>query len=167
MRRKFVSIVLLILLIVITLIGITACTKDKQDKLVGVWISVAEDNEHYPFVEKTETWRVYVNYYALITESELKDSDNLVFKSYMIYENSGKFVEHTSSKIIRNPQKEGVYYMSTKFVDNDTAGSSYKITMQDDDTILVTDDEDAFSKYIFRRTTMTLEEFKTTYGKAE
>lgn len=163
--KKVLSIMMIALMIVITIVGITACTKDEADNLVGVWISAAEDNSHYPYALKTEEYRVYVNYYAVITESEDKKSDDLVFKSYMIYQNTGKFVEHTSSKIVINPVLEETYNMATKMGNNDVVGGSYKITFVDNDTILIEDDDDTFSKYTFRRTTMTLDEFKEMYGK--
>ncbi len=83
--KKFLSIMMITLMIIVTVIGITACTKDEPDKepdkLVGTWISVAEDNSHYPYdFNKTEEYRLYADYYAVITESE-----NLFFKSYILF----------------------------------------------------------------------------------
>ena len=95
------------LMIIVTIVGITACTKDEPDKepdkLVGTWISVAEDNNHYPYdFNKTEEYRLYADYYAVITESE-----NLFFKSYMFVQSNGNFIEHNESKVVRNPKKKG------------------------------------------------------------
>ncbi len=165
--KKFLSIMMITLMIIVTIVGITACTKDEPDKepdkLVGTWISVAEDNNHYPYdFNKTEEYRLYADYYAVITESE-----NLFFKSYMFVQSNGNFIEHNESKVVRNPKKEGTYHVSTHFWENHFAGSSYKITFVDNDTILIEDDDDSFTSFTFRRTSMTLEEFKATYGRAE
>ena len=73
MKKKILSIIMVVMIVAITVVGITACTEDKSDKLVGTWISIAEDNQHYIGMETNED-REYVNYYAVITKSSEKDS---------------------------------------------------------------------------------------------
>ncbi len=161
MKKKILSIIMVVMIVAITVVGITACTEDKSDKLVGTWISIAEDNEHYIGMETNED-REYVNYYAVITKSSEKDSKDYVLNSYMIYQTSGKYDENKDSKIVK--KEEGKYFTLSSFSGALVAKSSHYINIKDDNTILI-ESENGSRKYTFRRTTMTLDEFKTQYGK--
>ncbi len=144
MKRKFVSIVMVVLLIAIALVGITACTKDEESILVGVWISVAEDND-----DSTD-------YYATITST---DNPNILrYQSYEIDKVTSLFKKNYYHNIYFS---ENEYKMSKEL----TNVIDYTITILDDNTIFIKYIYGTQMEYTFRRTTMTLDEFKVQYGK--
>lgn len=170
MKKKFLSIVMVVLLVAVTLIGITACTKE-EDKLVGTWFGQEQ-------VEEGHLGRVY---YTVITQNK-ENKNSLVYKQYIIFpsrvvQNAPNQTERESGEFCILPEKN---LSKTSGLLNCTfnrnhASDFYKIVRESDDNFKVVrwngKEEGTeyngydYGVYSFERTSMTLDEFKEQYGQ--
>ena len=166
--KKFISIIAVVIIIAALFVGATACGGDaEKSALIGTWFGQEQ-------VEEGKTGRVY---FTVISENA-KYKNALDYKQYGIY----------PSQSVNNNRVMGYYddfplttvsvirgQLSCKFRANNVVENWYKVTLIDDDNYTVTRWDGKvegtgwsgtdYSTYVFTRTTMTLEEFRETYGQ--
>ena len=155
MKKTFLIILSCVLSVVLLCGTLTACTDDERDNdpIIGTWIC-----------ESTEDYAVY---YVEVSAKEGDDSHlNWAMYGSFVYEtnpHNNRWREYRVTDLGINPKISGRYSLQSPF--SGSSNALYQVDMAGDNDFEVEGDQVAVDnkKYEFKRTELTLDQFKEQY----